>query len=102
MNLKELSEKLRDNTEWMIEHLSLADKIAFISPVEIEIDDDFVIWTLKLYDGQQVVSTRLEDAVDVAVKHTNKEIDREVIAAAQRKPSPTQSQPGDVEIVEPL
>lgn len=80
---KQLREKLEENHKWMIEHLSLTEKIGFISPVHIEIDDDFTIWTLTLYDGHQVISTRLEDAVDVAVKHTNKQIDEDVIASLE-------------------
>jgi hypothetical protein len=96
---KELARKLQENTEWMIEHLSIVDKIAYISPVKIEIDDDYVIWTLT-FEDHQVTSTRLEDAVDVAVRHVNKEIDAEVIATAALGPAPQRPQPGDVENTE--
>jgi hypothetical protein len=67
-----LQKKLEENTEWMIVNLSLSEKIGFIAPVKIDIDDNFSIWTLTLFGGHKVVSGSLEEAVNVAIRFVNK------------------------------
>jgi Arc/MetJ family transcription regulator len=78
---KQVLKMLREHNKWMIEHLTLADKIGFISPVNIEIDDDFARWTLTMDNGAKAIGASLEEAVDIAVRYTNEEIDKEVLKA---------------------
>jgi hypothetical protein len=89
----ELAEKLQETTEWMVERLSLTDKIEFIAPVKIEIDDNHTIWTLT-FGGHRVTSSELKEAVDVAVRCVCKDVDRDVIATCA---AALTRQPGDAE-----
>ena len=61
--------------EWM-KTQSLEDKITFASPLHIQLDDDFAVWTVTLDSGEFFVGDTLDEALNQAVVFTDQELDK--------------------------
>jgi hypothetical protein len=70
-----MNKKIENFGEWMTTQ-SLEDKIAYASPVHIQLDDDFAVWTVTLDSGEFFVGDTLDEALNQAVLFTDRELDK--------------------------